>query len=170
MITHFKMILPLQLQYKQIIILISVFVTVNILHVLACSLVFLIVKSYLLIVGGACWIVCVIVGEGLTLFINMISSLKKVLLKLLKFAHFNQKSCCDETKEIKWIMSGWLSRLKNLYRKMTIYDTLYITIMNPHINQLRLHCVIQWRTVHSSISSINLTGLLDPFTLTCACV
>lgn len=54
--------------------------------------------AYLLIVGGACWVVGVIVGEGLTLLINMISSLKKVLLKLLEFTHFNQKSCCHETR------------------------------------------------------------------------
>lgn len=59
------------------------------------------VKRDLLIVGGACWLVSVIVGEGLTLLIDVISSLKEVLLKLLEFAHFNQKSRCDETRRKK---------------------------------------------------------------------
>lgn len=63
---------------------------------------FLIIKSCSLIVGGACRAVRVVVGEALALLIQVISSVKEVLLKLLEFAHFDQKSRCDETKVEKF--------------------------------------------------------------------
>lgn len=53
---------------------------------------------YLLIIGGACWIVCVVVGEALTLVIDVIPSLIEVLLILLEVAHVNQKNCCHKTR------------------------------------------------------------------------
>lgn len=53
---------------------------------------------YSLIVGGACWIVGVVVGEALTLVIDVISSLIEVLLILLEVAHVNQKNCCRKTR------------------------------------------------------------------------
>lgn len=53
---------------------------------------------YLLTIGGARWIVCVVVGEALTLVIDVISSLVEVLLILLEVAHVNQKNCCRKTR------------------------------------------------------------------------
>lgn len=53
---------------------------------------------YLLTIGGARWIVCVVVGEALTLVIDVISSLIEVLLILLEVAHVNQKNCCRKTR------------------------------------------------------------------------
>lgn len=56
--------------------------------------------KYLLVISRACWIVSIIVRNSLTLVIYVISSLEKVLLKLLEVPHDNEKnwSIQDQTQ------------------------------------------------------------------------
>lgn len=57
---------------------------------------------YLLIVGGEGWIVCVVVGEALTLVIDVVPSLIEVLLILLEVSHVDLKNCCHKTRRTHW--------------------------------------------------------------------